>query len=373
MAVRLRAAPRWGALAAAVACSFPLTGVLVVRLLDAVGEPYRPVALEGGIRTERQLGKAARAPAGQRRVFLLGDSLVFDMTPRPRSIPDNLAALLAARSGPRHYVRAVASPGTGAFSHYFLADRVLAARPDLVVLSVNLRWFSPVWRGIDPPTLAGWLPTRRWPEALGLPLEATGVSADRLAFYRVLVASGALPAWYRLQREQLRVQGAWQAAARRLQALSGMPEGLAYEVEHGRRALARRAVRGRSTATHAVETFAPVFAGIEADSPTVRALETLLARYRDAGVDVIVYVAPINVEYLKRLGVYDARGAADAIAFLEGLARRQGARFLDLHALLPDAAFADQNDHLRTDGPVDGAALAARRLLPLVLAPGRGG
>jgi hypothetical protein len=362
------AAPRWGALVAAAACSFALAGVLLVRLLDAVGEPYRPVALEGGIRTERQLGKAARVPAGRRRIFVLGDSLVFDMTPRPRSIPDNLAALFSARPRAHDYVRAVASPGLGAFSHYFLADRILAARPDVVVLSVNLRWFSPIWRGIDPPTLAGWLPARRWPELLGLPLEATGVSADRLAFYRALVASGVLPAWYRLQREQLRVQGAWQAAARSLQALSGMPEGLAFEAEHGRRALARRAERGRSTASYAAATFAPVFAGIEADSPTVRALDTLLARYRDAGVAVIVYVAPINVEHLKRLGVYDARGAAGAVAFLERLAQRRGARFLDLHALLPDAAFADQNDHLRTDGPVDGAALAARRLLPLVLA-----
>jgi hypothetical protein len=368
-----RAAPRWVALLAAAAGGFALTGLLLVRLLDGVGERYRPVALEGGIRTERQLGKAVRVAGGRRRIFLLGDSLVFDMTPRPRSIPDNLAALLAARTRGRDYVRAVASPGLGAFAHYFLADRILAARPDVVVLSVNLHWFSPIWRGIDPPTLAGWLPARRWAEALALPLEATGVSADRLAFYRALVASGALPAWYRLQREQLRVQGAWQAAARRLQALSGMPEGLAYETEHGRRALARRAERGRSTATYAAATFGPVFAGIDADSPTVRALDTLLARYRDAGVAVVVYVAPINVEHLRRLGVYDARGAASAVDFLGRLARRRGARFLDLHALLPDAAFADQNDHLRTDGPVDGAALAARRLLPLVLEAAEGG
>jgi hypothetical protein len=84
-------------------------------------------------------------------------------------------------------------------------------------------------------------------------------------------------------------------------------------------------------------------------------------------VEVVLYVAPLNVEHLERVRVYDAAGAARAVARVHDVAEGLGAGFLDLHALLPDSAFADHNDHLHVEGPVDGASMVARRLLPLVL------
>ena len=84
-------------------------------------------------------------------------------------------------------------------------------------------------------------------------------------------------------------------------------------------------------------------------------------------MEVVLYIAPLNVEHLERVGVYDAAGARRAVARVHDIAEGAGAGFVDLHALLPDSAFADHNDHLQVDGPVDGASMVALRLLPLVL------
>ena len=361
------AARRWLAFTPSLLLSFGLAGWAIQWGVARASLPDPIVLLEGGVRTERQLGKAESTTDGRRRVFLLGDSLVLDMSRRPRSIPDQLADLLEAERPARYYLRSVASPAFGVFSHYFLVDRVLAARPDVVVISVNLRWFSPTWGGVDPPPIAGWLPARRWPEALALPVAAVGRSLDELAFYRALVAGGALLPWYRLQRDQQWVRAGWGALAERLQLLFGMPEGRAYLQSHGWHAMNLRVKDGRRTRQDAMNVYAPVFAGLDPELPPLRALRALVSHLRDGGVAVILYIAPLNVEHLERLRVYDAAGAARAVARVHDIAEGLGAGFVDLHALLPDSAFADHNDHLQVDGPIDGASRVARRLLPLVL------
>lgn len=372
MAALPRSALHWTALGAAALAAFGVTAAALLGALDRAALPYPTVLLEGAMRTERQLAKAAAAPRDRRRIVFLGDSLVYDMTRLPLSVPDKLAGLLRAR-GRRDYVRSVASAGFGAFTHYFLVDRVLEVEPDLVVLSLNLSWFSPAWRGINPPNVAGLLPLRRWPEALALPVGAAGLTLDRLALYRALMASGALPSWYRLQQEQLRVRGGWDAAAEQLQEIGGAPDGRGYVDDHWRHLRSVRVKDGRWTPERARIIMGPVFAGIDPDSPTLRALEATLAGYRSAGLEVIAYVAPLNVEHLRSIGVYDAEGLARSIAQLRSVARGQAVRFLDLHGVLPDAAFEDENQHLHTAGPVDGAGEVAARLLPLVLAASRDG
>lgn len=367
MAALPSAALRWTALAAAALAAFGATGAALLATLDRGALPYPTALLEGAVRTERQLAKAAAVPRHRRRILYLGDSLVLDLSRQLLSAPDKLGELLEAL-GRSDRVRTVASPGFGAFSHYFLGDRVLEAEPDLIVLSVNLRWFSPTWRGIDPMEVAGLLPVRRWPQAFALPIGAAGLTADRLVFYRALMASGALHRWYRLRQEQLRVGVGWDAVAQRLQELADAPEGRAYLEAHGRHALAMRVKDGRWTPEHARLVMDPVFEGIDPHSPPLRALEATLSHYCAAGVELIVYVAPINVDHLRSIGVYDAEGAAAAIAQLRAIAEERGARFLDLHALLPDGAFRDHNHHLHTAGAIDGAGEVAARLLPLVLA-----
>jgi hypothetical protein len=367
-AERPRRRGRGLALAAAFGASFAATGALVGWALDRAGIGYAQTRLD----TVQVLARltAPRPDAGRtRRVLFLGDSLSMDTHPPDRSVPAQLAALLAQPSGrdaPIELQRIVASALTP-LSHFFLSGRLVGLDPDQVVVEVNLWTFSPSWIRMERPEIAGLLPASRWPAAAALPLGAAGLSADRLVTYRALVAAGALDAWARLQREQVRVVRALDALGEWLQARVPLAGGIGHRKHHDSAKMVRNMTWGprgnRVTAEVARGSLAPVLAGLREDNATLLALESLLADFERARIPALVYVAPLNVEQLRGIGVMDDDGLRRSLDRLRDACERRGARFLDLHDLLEDAAFSDYLDHLHHDpeGP-DGAARIAGRI-----------
>jgi hypothetical protein len=361
---------RWASLAAACAASFALAGGGALWALDAAEIPHPDVDLSVGLRLSEALRALAQQPRQGARVLFLGDSLAMDTSPPDDSIPTRLARALRANwLAPRDLeLRRVVGSGIGGFSHYFLSEEAAAARPDVVVLGLNLHWFSRPWnQTIERPVLVGWLPARRWPEAAALPLHAVGVSADLAIGYRALVASGAVRAWHRLRQEQLRAVYARRRLESALQRRAGFPADPGYRKLHFAQRAARSGVE-RATPESARGMLGEVFRGIDERHPTLQAVDRALACHAAAGAALVVYAAPINVEHLRQLGVYDAEGLARTLALLEARARLHGARWLDLHALLPDAAFSDFVDHLKTGGELDATGRVARELVRPVLA-----
>jgi hypothetical protein len=343
----------------------------VLHALDRAGVEYKAVALDLMAQLSIRLALISETIFdGDHQLLFVGDSLAMDMLPPNTSIPIRLRQRLAERGDgrPEFDVGNITASGLSIFSHYFLSDRLIALHPDQIVLAVNLAAFSRRWRANERFQLAGWIPARCWPEAAVLPLHEVGVSADRLLYYRVIVAAGGVEPWRWLQREQVRVAGAYWDAAAWLQDRSGSPHGLEYRMVHGLASVGQRLEsKHRPTRALARELFGPALDGLEADHPEIEMLDALLARFRGAGIRVVLYVAPINVEYLTRLGVYDAEG----MARIEAVAQRRGAAFLDLHDLLPDVAFRDAMNHLTQDAEPDGARLVAERIAPLVVEAAR--
>ncbi len=360
---------RWIALGAAFAAALGLASWGLLAAAKRAKLPYITVSLRVIPWLDARLPPLRAKRPHEYRVLFLGDSLAIDGRPPDTSIPVRLGQNLADARPAGLAVELVAytGPALGLFSHYFLSQRVIDREPDQIVLAVNLRSFSKRWRADERPQLAGWLPAERWPEALALPLHAVGVSADRLFFYRALVVLGAFDAWYRLQREQVRLTNAYWSAARWLQAAARGEDGLKFRLVHKLAELKRdktSAFRATPYATHTL--LGPALRGLAPDDPALEVLDALLRRFEEAGIAVLVYVAPINVEHLSSIGAYDPQGMARTSARIEAVSRRRGAAFLDLHDLLPDAAFADHLDHLVQDVEPEASGAVADRLAPLV-------
>jgi hypothetical protein len=360
---------RWIALGAAFAAALGLVSWGLLSAAEHAELPYGTVPLDLIPQLDERLPPMRARRASEPRVLFLGDSLAIDAKGPDTSIPVRLGQKLAEVQPSGHAVELVAytGPGLGLFSHYFLSQRVIDREPDQIVLAVNLRSFSKRWRADERPQLAGWLPAEGWPEALALPLHAVDVSADRLFFYRALVALGAFDAWHWLQREQVRLAHAYGSAARWLQAAARVENGLAFRMLHKQAELRRDKTSAFRATPYAARTLlGPALRGLAPDDPALEVLDALLRRFEAAGIAVLVYVAPINVEHLASIGAYDAQGMARTSARIETVSQRRGAAFLDLHDLLPDAAFADHLDHLVQDVEPEGSRALADRLAPLV-------
>jgi hypothetical protein len=88
--------------------------------------------------------------------------------------------------------------------------------------------------------------------------------------------------------------------------------------------------------------------------------------FAKAGVPVVVYVVPANLEHFERLGVLDEAGLQVTLAHLRRAVEGAGGTLLDLHALLPDAGFRDAGGHFEFEAPLDGPLLVAERLAPII-------
>lgn len=81
----------------------------------------------------------------------------------------------------------------------------------------------------------------------------------------------------------------------------------------------------------------------------------------------LVYVVPVNVEHLQQVGPDSRHGLERTAETLRHIVEEEGAEFLDLHALLPDAGFRDPPGHFTYDGEIDGPMLVAQRIAAALL------
>jgi hypothetical protein len=260
-------------------------------------------------------------------------------------------------------VRDVTTSGLGMFTTYYLSGRVVELRPEMVLLEFNLFWFSDRWHSQDRSELSGWIPASWWGETAMLPMRAVGLTADRVVLYRMLVVLGLESYWQRLQQEQARAGRAYWATAGWLQRRSGMPGGLTYRF-YKRIDVGFRGVdsRGRATEDTVDLLLGRALTGLGERDPTLEVFDAVLSRFEDAGIDVLVFVPPHNVEHVRDLG-YDVSRLRPSLDRIAEVARRRGARFLDLHALLPDSAFRDHLDHLYGRRGDEGLDLVADELI----------
>ena len=372
---RLRPAARMLAFAAGGALALVLTGLALSRGLTAAdgSEPY--VDFDGvkvQMTTLRTLAEAPRQP-NERRVVFMGDSTSmhfpngnFGLDYKLEGALDELAA-----NQPPFRVFSFAAPGYTQFTQYFLSHRVASAHPDAVVLAMNLASFSQQWRGADRPQLAAWLPLRHVGEALQLPLHWIGVASDELLLYTGTIAAGGFEAWRWLLHAQARCVRAWGALTLWLQAHSGAPEGLAYKLE----LFAARRVRDvepgppdRERAWLARSRLGAALDGVEPEHPVMRMLRATLAVFHRRGIPVFVYIVPVNVEHLDRLGIGDREGLRRAVERVRRMVEAGGATLIDVHDLLPDSAFADNGGHLVSGPEHDAPWLVAQRIAEVVVA-----
>ena len=327
--------------------AFAATAHALLTGLDRAGVGSRRTLVDSVLRLRSAVGRVARQAGQGPSLAMLGDSHLA-IGGQGDALHRRVGRVLRARGEDVSVVR-VADHGLSLLGQYCLADAVAAAGPGEVVLALNLAHFSPHWQRQQLVPCLALLGPRRWLEAARLPLHREGVSLDRLLFYGAIGWADGLGLLARLTREQARVALAWEQLADAIQSRSPWPDGLAHQQALVRADLERsRDASGRATAFWARRLHGPALDGLRADDPALRLLASLLSHYREAGVRVLVFANPINVEHLRALGLYPAEGLAETLGRAEAVARRQGARWLDLHDLVPDAGFGDHMDHLDT-------------------------
>jgi len=329
----------------------------------------------------RMLGKrlpelAAARAAGQPSVGFVGDSSVVSY-PAGRTLPERVQqASEGLQAGPRGiHVSSLAMPGAGPFDYYFLADQIAEARPDAVVIALNLDHFSRAWQGAySRPQLAALIEPGRLGEALLLPLHWTGLTTDRLLFSMGLVQAGGYDPLYWLTLRQAQVGRARDRFERWLQSGDQPTPEQTFRDRVDEQTIARvftspdiRHYRRDALLEHYGESLA----GLDPNQPVIRVLAATVARLREADIEVLVYLAPVEVSWLDAQGVLGREGFARTIAVVKQAVEASGGHFADLHAALPAEAFRDAPGHLAVPPPgedgLDGPALLADLLAPLVV------
>jgi hypothetical protein len=328
-----------------------------------------------------ELAEASRR--GEPTVAMLGASALVSY-PEGRGVPERLQERLQADPGAR--VFSLGMPGSGPFEYYFLADRIARAKPSLVVIALNLDHLSSSWnRAYARPELAGLLAPRRLPEALGLPLHGVGLTADRLLYYVAVVQAGGYDPWYWLSLRQAQVGRAWARLEARLQGGHYDPRNDSGDDTPER--LFRGAVRaatvervfsdpqlGHYLPAALDEHYGEVLAGLDPASPVLQVLDATVARFLRDGIHVLVYVEPLDVEYLHANAPHgDRDGLQASLSRIGDRVAALGGDFVDLHDALPPDAFRDAPGHLAWAGDVDGPARLAEILAPRVRAALRDG
>jgi len=319
---------------------------------------------------------SSKSPHPQlQRVAWLGDSTLIKETGEPPislRLQDRVRELTGNR--PRVRVRTVAAPGQNAYEYYFLAENVVRAQPDQVLMLFQLATLGEVWlQRFRRPEIAGWVPPGRLVELLGLPLSPVGLTTDRLLLGMTVVGAGGGSAWIQLQKQQGRVDRARKDLDRWIASRTGTLSLAEFEKIAGVHFAATRHTEDwkRWNELGARPHYETAFLGVSPDHPVLQMLAAALRVYREAGIYTHLYVGPVNVEHFRRLGIYDDQGAAETLAVLRRIATEHAAEFSDLHALLPDRGFRDAGGHLAWEGDFDAQGEVIEVLAPLVAAQAR--
>ena len=358
--------------------SFLLATVLasggLVRLLNWADIQYARVNVDVALHLDRSFQMAEEVPPSLFRVAYLADSL--SLGPGGFQEPSTMVhswlnTLLHQNVKTRGKVSIapLISSGVTVYSHYFMADRTIAIKPDLALIEFNLFWLSPAWHArLDRTVLAGWLPATWWPEAVSLPLHRVGLTTDRLLLYRGLSTLKLYDAWRALQREQARVIRGYRQLGVWLQERSKHPTGLQYRVIHAIGSMAKLHDRHHRATPYSAKNFhGAAMRDIDAEQFALVMLDALLARLHQARINLIVYIPPHNIEHLQTLGLFDREQLDLTLDQIAAVTARHDGRFVDLHDTLPDEGFRDYVDHFAETPQWHGSQIVARKLLPAIL------
>ena len=370
-----RSAARMLGFVAGSVCALVLTSLAILRALDVAGiaKPYVDLApMRVMLNVVDSL--ARRSPDHpETRVAFLSDSTSMHLAGGARGLNDRLGAALVGLAPRESHFRvfSFATPGFTQFTQYFLSHRLADAGPDHVVLGFNLSSLSQSWRTGDRPELAALLPVRFLGEAMRLPMYWIGLSTDELLLYTTVAQLGSSEAWLTLTQQQARCVHAWGSAAEWLQARSSAPDGLAYQMSHFYRRRQQQLLPGapeRETEWLARWRYDAALAGVGPEHPVLQILRATLEVFREHRIPVLVNIIPINVEHIEKLGLLDRAGLLRSIESVRRVALASGASLVDLHDLLPDAAYSDAAGHLSVDAPLDAPPIVAERIAQALLA-----
>jgi hypothetical protein len=322
---------------------------------------------------DKTLTIPAEAARPRFSVLYFGDSLAMVEAPVRNSnravtyllrqeLENTMVAAGAGQPGDLRLIP-ITHSGLSVWSLYYMADRIAALRPDFVVLEFNLYNFSRFWQKRDRKILGALLPLKRLPEMLTLPTGDTGLAMDEWGFSKLVLATGTLPWWERVQREQERATNAYWSWSDRLQQWTGK-EKLEFRLLNYMEAMAKTQdpVTKRSTLEYSRKLFGPSLSGIDTGNSTFRMFSTALARLESAGIPVLIYVPPYNLDHLGQLGLLEGSRLAESIQLAREVSEQHGALFVDAHALFDDTHFRDAMDHLNENEAVDGHKALALHL-----------
>jgi hypothetical protein len=303
------------------------------------------------------------------RIALVGDSkLIYPLG--KNALDAMLRGVLAhRRGGSRMALHTLAWPAWNISGQYLMTDEIVRAKPDAVVLELNLHGFGPAPLGqFAFPQLSGWVSTRRVAQAAFMPLSYANITLDKLLFYKLLTVLGLDERWRDLLQRQAKLFRLREPIETFLDGVTGRYAHAALTWELSQGAMRRAFDRGRNRATprYVDSVLGDTLEGLAPTYPRVRALDALLETLAAAHVPTLVWVAPVNVDHLASLG-YATTGLDRSVNVLRSVALRRGAAFLDLHSSLHDAEFRDVGDHFTFEGNGNGVWKVANRLAPMVL------
>lgn len=328
------------------------------------GADRGPTALDimGNVRTWR---KRLAHDHRRRRVALIGDSMLGsegDIPSLADMVPARLNASKPKKS--RVSVHPLVVYGWTMIGEYCAADEIIAAKPELVVLELNLRALQPFpLAAAGFPELGGLIRGPRLLEAALLPLSDAGITLDRLLFHRLLVKYDLEDPWLALFDRQARLLNSRDVLERWIEKKTHVETVDLRKFSSVEEVFRRQLAPGghRSQRWHVEATFGAVLGGMERPNARLEVLGALLDHLRRAGVPVLVWASPVNVEYMRSLGL-SMSGLDRSMVTIRRTVEQNGATFLDLHALLRDEAFRDLGDHYTLEGEVNGAEHVAEPL-----------
>lgn len=272
-------------------------------------------------------------PPDHVRVALFGDS-VLECEKGSTKLGPMLSETLDAHGVPNALVT-VGQTALRPVHFYYFLDRVLAARPQLAVIEVNVVAFSPWW--IEGRYLGFREQSRLLSPGRSLrarrALDAERVSLLDPAIYRLEERLGVLYVMEGLRRT-------WEGRL----ATWGLTVSAAMGVPEARPAVHPLGVADLDSAE------ARLFYGNDlAGAPTAGALRLLLEDLRAAGVATLLFVTPLPVDRFAELGLADELALPARLARLRAAVGAAPGEWLDLHDMLPSDAFGDYRAHLHPD------------------------
>jgi len=351
-----------------------LVFALILALLGPISARHGQIPILVMQKVHKNLGVLAKAkgPKHKLTVAFLGDSTVDDYPPGEKVTDFFRKALNREyRLQPPIVVSSLAFSAMGPASYYFLADRIIETKPDLIVWEVSLTHASERWyRALPRPQLAGWMAPERIPATLGMPIEHIGLTADELLFYSLLVQTGQEDTWAEVLKQLSRVDKVRAILEEKASAYVGSRAEYRFFLNLALTNLQNLQLpenAKRYNKQGEIDHFGSVLDGIGRDHPALRFVSESIHLFNDAKIPVLVYLNPINVQHLRNLGLIRPPEFGETLGSFKAAVDESGGIFLDLHQLFPDSHFSDMSGHFRHDDEIQAQAELANKLAKFVV------